>query len=259
MHESEHLPIPRLTPAKRRLYEAFLKVGVGNRVSLPQLREAMGVAPHEQQQLRRRIQEMEEEGFDIPQEGYRDGEYLYVLKSEFPVRPPKPRGAVSQKLRAQVLNEAAGRCQMCGATVYDDGVKLVVDHKIPASWGGGSDLANLWALCETCNSGKRDFFRSIDSNLMRRCMSYPEEPRRIGELLKAFTGKAPPRYLLGVVGGGSEWTKRLRQLRLLGWHIEKVWSREEGNWTYRLVRSRPWPPNVWKAIKEAEERERPPS
>jgi len=220
---------------------------------LAQLREEMGVAQHAQQQLRRRISELAELGYDVGRVGQKGRQHFYALNSREPVRPPRPREAVSKKVRAEVLNMAAGRCQMCGATVFGDKVKLVVDHKIPVDWGGSSDPANLWAICEECNGGKRDFFRSFDASLMRRCMSYPEEPRRIGELLKAFGETSPPRYLLAVVGGGAEWTKRLRQLRLLGWEIEKVWSRQEGNWTYRLVRSQPWPENVWQAIKDAEE------
>jgi hypothetical protein len=144
---------------------------------------------------------------------------------------------------------------MCGKTIVDDKIKLVIDHKIPLDWGGGNEPGNLWAICEQCNGGKKDLFRSFDADLMRQCMSFPEEPRRIGELLKAFKGSAPPRYLLSIVGGGAEWTKRLRQLRLLGWRIEKVWSKDEGNWTYRLVQDRPWPDNVWRAIKDVEDRD----
>jgi len=244
----------QLQPRQRQLLDAFIALGVGTPVTLNQLRKQMGLPLHAQQQLRRRISELAELGYEVGRVGQKGRQHLYALQHAEPVRPPKPRGSITQKVRAQVLNIAAGRCQMCGATVFDDKVNLVVDHKIPVDWGGGNDLANLWAICERCNSGKKHFFRSFDADLMRRCMSFPEEPKRIGELLKIFGETPPPRYLLAVVAGGAEWTKRLRQLRLLGWKIEKGWSREEGNWTYRLIQSRPWPENVWKAIKDAENR-----
>ena len=49
------------------------------------------------------------------------------------------------------------RCQLCGAT-QADGVKLHVDHIIPISKGGTSDIDNLRTLCERCNRGKGDQF-----------------------------------------------------------------------------------------------------
>jgi 5-methylcytosine-specific restriction endonuclease McrA len=242
-----------LPPFYQQLYDAFIAFGVGKGVTLEELRKRIGCQPHEQQQLRRRISDLKLYGYDARRIGQKGRVHLYALMSDKPTHAPQKARSINQKIRAQVLNSASGRCQMCGATIEKDRIKLVVDHKIPVEWGGGDDSANLWAICEPCNGGKRDFFKSFDADLMRQCMSYPEEPKRIGELLKAFGDDAPPRYLLALVAGGAEWTKRLRQLRLIGWNIEKLWSKEEGNWTYRLIESQPWPENLWKAIKEAEE------
>jgi hypothetical protein len=57
-------------------------------------------------------------------------------------------GQVSQKLRAEVIHAAHGRCQMCGKTIGTHGITLVVDHKKPRDWGGSNDRENLWAICE---------------------------------------------------------------------------------------------------------------
>lgn len=43
----------------------------------------------------------------------------------------KDEGQVGQKLRAEVIHAAHGRCQMCGRTVERDGITPVVDHKKP--------------------------------------------------------------------------------------------------------------------------------
>jgi len=67
-------------------------------------------------------------------------------------------GNVSQRLRAEVIHSAHGRCQMCGRTVGRHGITLVVDHKMPQAWGGSNDRENLWAICEECNAGKKGLF-----------------------------------------------------------------------------------------------------
>jgi hypothetical protein len=54
-------------------------------------------------------------------------------------------GGVSQKVRAEVIHSAHGRCQMCGRTDATHGVTLVVDHKKPRDWGGTNNRDNLWA------------------------------------------------------------------------------------------------------------------
>lgn len=56
-------------------------------------------------------------------------------------------GEVSQKVRAEVIHSAHGRCQMCGRTIAAHGITLVVDHKKPRDWGGTNDRDNLWPIC----------------------------------------------------------------------------------------------------------------
>lgn len=60
-------------------------------------------------------------------------------------------------LRYQVLLRANSKCVRCGRGVKD-GLKLHVDHRIPVSQGGLTELANLRVLCSDCNSGKGDRF-----------------------------------------------------------------------------------------------------
>ena len=63
------------------------------------------------------------------------------------------RSQITPKLRMDILERDNFTCQLCGRTVQD-GVKLEVDHKIPVSKGGTSDVDNLWTLCFDCNRGK---------------------------------------------------------------------------------------------------------
>ena len=121
---------------------------------------------------------------------------------------------ISPRLRAEVLS--AGRCAMCGRTPLDHHVVLVVDHKVPVSWGGTSDRDNLQPLCEECNGGKRDYFQSFDAHAeeIRKAANCDEPQRRIGELLLAFDGKWVRGDLLSIVASAKEyqedWQRRLR-------------------------------------------------
>lgn len=65
------------------------------------------------------------------------------------------RRKMSDKLRYEVMRRDGFRCQLCGAT-QADGYKLHVDHILPVSKGGKTEICNLRTLCERCNMGKGD-------------------------------------------------------------------------------------------------------
>lgn len=65
------------------------------------------------------------------------------------------RRLMTDSLRYDVLQRDGFRCQICGATAAD-GYKLHVDHILPVSKGGKTEMSNLRTLCERCNMGKRD-------------------------------------------------------------------------------------------------------
>lgn len=154
---------------------------------------------------------------------------------------------ISERDRAAVLR--LGRCAMCGRTPLDDGVRLQVDHKIPAAWGGTNDPENLQPLCEECNRGKRDFFATyaVYTEQIRAAMLFDHVHVRIGELLKAFDGEWVSTDLISLVASATahqeDYQKRLRELRVLGWKID-VERRSQGNRSvayYKVVEWQPWP------------------
>ena len=178
--------------------------------------------------------------------------YLLVAPK---VRPVKDDEGINQRVRAQVLQPQ--RCAMCGKTPLEDGVKLVVDHKLPRAWGGTDDPENLQPLCVECNAGKKDLFETYSefTPQIRQAATYDEPQRRIGELLLAFGGEWAPSDLIGMVASAKEyqedWQRRLRDLRYLGWEFEHKKKKEGGRVRtyYRLARSRPFPKNIKQAIK----------
>jgi hypothetical protein len=169
-------------------------------------------------------------------------------------------GQVDQRLRAQIIHSAHGRCQMCGRTIKEHGISLVVDHMKPREWDGTNDAENLWAICETCNGGKKAYFSSLhaDPEMMKSVLSHESVHVRIGELLKAVgIGNRTPSYLLGVVAEQDDWHKRLRELRypVIGWDIEKV--RYKGHSgrilvDYVLKAFKPWPEDPSGTIRKFE-------
>jgi hypothetical protein len=57
--------------------------------------------------------------------------------------------------RFDIFKRDGYKCQICGRSPSEDGVKIEVDHKIPRSKGGSSSPSNLWTLCFDCNRSKR--------------------------------------------------------------------------------------------------------
>lgn len=63
------------------------------------------------------------------------------------------RAILSDSLRYDVLRRDGFRCVLCGMS-SKDGAILHVDHIIPVSKGGKTEISNLRTLCEKCNIGK---------------------------------------------------------------------------------------------------------
>jgi hypothetical protein len=170
-------------------------------------------------------------------------------------------GAISGKLRAEALNIAKGRCQMCGKTVTDDAIKLQIDHKVPQAWGGLTVIENLWAICESCNNGKRDHFASYDADEMTALLEYESVHERIAHLLKMHMGQPVDSNVIEFVANATErqedWQKRLRDLRypVIGLEITSGRYKTPQGFTrstYTLHNWRNLPPNHRQLIRDWE-------
>lgn len=163
-------------------------------------------------------------------------------------RPLNDRGQVSLRQRYDVL--ARGKCERCGRTVADHGVVLEVDHIIPLAWGGTNDRANLQALCQECNAGKKDAYADLEKYgpAIAEAASEPDVHRRLAALLVALSPHEVPSDVLRVVANHGEaqedWQKRLRELRELGWDYSFRKQRNSQGVVetyYRVTRHRPLP------------------
>ncbi len=210
-----------------------------------EIREKLGFKATEQAQLDRRRRDVRK-WYNLitvpngPSPRYRLGE-----KNE----QGASQSGINGRVRAEVLRSSRGRCQMCGKTIDDDGIRLQVDHKIPQAWGGTNHPDNLWALCTECNHGKKDLFASQDDSI-KSVLKHDSVHMRIGELLKCHLGTPVSSQLLEFVANQDDWKKRTRELRYLGWEIEVSKQKQPSGRVrsfYQLNKFTEWPedPTAW--------------
>ncbi len=92
-------------------------------------------------------------GFDQTVKCYERVKELIEEKKTHKYQVQVERAKMSDSLRYDVMKRDGFRCQICGATAQE-GAKLHVDHIVPVSKGGKTELSNLRTLCDRCNMGK---------------------------------------------------------------------------------------------------------
>lgn len=214
-----------------------------------EIREKLGIPAHEQAQLDRRRREVRDwYNLESVPNG---GNPRYRLGTKI-IRVEKTN--INGRQKAEVLHLAKGRCQMCGKSVAEDGIRLQIDHKLPQAWGGTNDLDNLWALCTECNHGKKDLFSSQDESV-QSVMKYRSVHMRIGELLKLNLGQWVHSRVIEFVANQDDWPKRTRDLRYLGWDVD-VTVRKQPNGRmasyYKVTKFNEWPEDPTRQIRDFE-------
>lgn len=250
-------PNARLGSVTKQIYRLLADAPQG--LDITQIRGKLGVG-EDQEHLDRRIRDLRKY-YEVP--GVHEGSrYVYKLVG-LRQGVSGDGGSISGRLRAEVLHLAKGRCQMCGRTIANDDVRLQADHKIPQNWGGKTVLENLWAICDACNNGKRDYFSSFDDDRMEEIMALESVHERLAHLLKLHMGKPVSSRLLEFVANATErqedWHKRLRELRypVIGLEITMERRRNERGYTesqYTLHNWRDFPPDFQRQIRAWEGR-----
>lgn len=80
--------------------------------------------------------------------------------AELQTTAKEQRRKMTKELRKVVMERDNYTCQMCGKYMPDE-VGLHIDHIIPVSKGGKTELSNLQVLCSKCNGNKSDKVGSI--------------------------------------------------------------------------------------------------
>ena len=79
---------------------------------------------------------------------------LPIVKAEQSEKDPRGSRSAGASLRFRVFRRDSFACQYCGRK--PPAVLLHVDHIMPWSSGGRTELANLRTACSVCNLGKSD-------------------------------------------------------------------------------------------------------
>jgi hypothetical protein len=189
--------------ASKRILDHFLS-HVGEAISNNELRQL-----YEYDDVARLIRQYRQQGYQF--ERRRDGN-ARLLSAERLDTGAK-RGAISGKLRYKLLNQAEHRCQSCGKSASEDGVRLEIDHKVPVDMGGSSDEGNLWAICSQCNNEKKAFYQDLPSLDISELILLPSASKRIEALFREHPDVDIPSELIRVVARISDWTRSLREIR----------------------------------------------
>ncbi len=107
--------------------------------------------------------------------------------------------AIPHEIRNQVVAQFANRCGYCQSQQRLMGVALTIDHIIPQSLGGTSDLENLCQACWGCNLAKSDRTTAIDPHTGESVRLYHPNHQEWGEhFLWSETGC----YIIGLTPAG---------------------------------------------------------
>ncbi|MFI7316211.1 HNH endonuclease [Streptomyces venezuelae] len=259
MNDPRSLPAPGsaqlqelVADAETRAVYQVLYETQGQPLAMPAIRQRVSIITGKTNlQMDRRLRSLRTH-FDVPAQRVPGEKNLFV----YPLLGWNPnasertaRKGIPGSVRALIHHTYGNRCAACGRTPKDDQVKLVIDHMVPLDLGGTNEPENLQLLCEEDNHDKQALFadHQEDAPALRKSLILPEVHLRIGELLKTMAGKNVPKELIVLVAreeNHGDPTKRMRELRSLGWVIKNS-KRKKGRRVlsfYRLEHWEPWPP-----------------
>lgn len=219
-----------MASAKSKLYKYFLN-HIGEDIPRETLRNVAGNIQDWQRSLRQLRQET---GLDIVAT-----KVGYILTSDTPVREPKVRQNIDNKLKYAVLQRDNSTCQRCGANIENTpGVKLVIDHKIPVEMGGETTIDNLWTLCSNCNGGKQAFFKDENTENIKEIMKLASAGKRLKAYFELYPNVIIEPIKLSTIANVRDWERTLRLIRQKD-NMDIVWIRpsEEypmGGYVYRV-------------------------
>ena len=132
-----------------------------NRLCPPLSVEVVVYASYSSRKGRNHYEDTKQYSFDEVKEAYHEMIQIEKKRNSEAARRRAERAKVTPSLRYKVFSRDHFRCQICGAS-QEDGVTLHVDHIIPVSKGGKTEMSNLRTLCDMCNLGKGDKIEDED-------------------------------------------------------------------------------------------------
>ena len=72
---------------------------------------------------------------------------------------------------------------------------------------------NLWALCEECNTGKKNWFADVHSGVATEVMRQKSGSARLRKLFELSPNKPLEVSTLQAIAGTRDWTRTVRAIR----------------------------------------------
>ena len=116
---------------------------------------------------------------------------------------------VADSLRRQVYERAQGICEYC-QTQQLIVINMHIDHIVPRSAGGKSELDNLCLSCISCNGAKHRFQMGVDPASQ---LEVPLFNPRAQRWIEHFTWNGDGTLVLGLTEIGRATVSRLRMNR----------------------------------------------
>jgi hypothetical protein len=113
---------------------------------------------------------------------------------------------IPDKLRQQVIERARGRCEYC-QTQQIIVVSMEIDHIIPESANGKTNLDNLCLACIGCNGFKLDFQIGIDPDTEQEASLFNPRTQRWNDHFRWSDGGL---QVIGLTATGRATIVRLR-------------------------------------------------
>lgn len=126
---------------------------------------------------------------------------------------------IPDKLREQVTLQAKGLCEYC-QTAERVVMDLEVDHIIPVSKGGKTDIENLCLCCGPCNGRKKAFLAAFDPETNEEVALFNP---RVQNWVEHFQWSEDGTVLIGLTPIGRATIERLGINREKAIRSRRVW------------------------------------
>jgi hypothetical protein len=128
---------------------------------------------------------------------------------------------ISESLRQQVIDRARGRCEYC-QTQQAIVVSMEIDHIVPQSANGVTELDNLCLACIGCNGYKQDFQTAFDPETQIEVALF--HPRH-DSWSQHFRWSDDATILNGISSQGRATVQRLKMNRATVCEARKLWAK----------------------------------
>ncbi len=127
---------------------------------------------------------------------------------------------IPRELHRRVAQDAGHRCGYCLSAEAVTGVPLTIEHLIPQSLGGQTEVGNLWLACWFCNLSKGARISALDAKSGRSVRLFNPREQAWQE---HFVWRDSGVRILGRTAVGRATVDALRMNRSIVMDARRVW------------------------------------